>query len=163
MLYAQQTFAHGQDIFEWDTLPPGVRIKGHISLDDLQRALSDSECGLPTIGIPVDFSRDQIQSGNMLSKQCEDCLVLKNAQHPNDYFHFVFTARTTGSMSTISVYRSGCSPLSGQKNKQEERKSSNSVFQNILGAVTKTNDRALEEEYDYYAMVTDIIKAVLGI
>lgn len=163
MLYAQSSFTHSQDIYEWDTLPPGVRVQGRITLDDLQNALSNHESGLPTIGIPVEFSRDQIQSGNMISKQCEACLVLKNAEHPNDYFHFVFTARTTGNISTISIYRSGASPLSWQKNKHEERKNSESLFQNILGAVTKTDDRALEEEYDYYAMVSDIIKSILGI
>ncbi len=163
MLYAQQSFAHSQDIYEWDTLPRGVRVQGRITLDDLQNALSDNGSGLPTIGIPVEFSRDQIQSGNMISKQCEDCLILKNAEHPNDYFHFVFTTRTTGNVSTISIYRAGCSPMSGQKNKQEERKGSNSLFQNILGAVTKTDDRSLAEEYDYYAMVEDVIKNVLGI
>lgn len=90
-------------------------MQGHITRDDLQNALSSSESGLPTIGIPVEFSRDQIQSGNMISKQCEECLVLKNAEHPNDYFHFVFIVRTTGNVSTISIYRSGSSPLSGQK------------------------------------------------
>ena len=77
MLYAQQSFAHSQDIYEWDTLPRGVRVQGRITLDDLQNALSDNGSGLPTIGIPVEFSRDQIQSGNMISKQCEDCLILK--------------------------------------------------------------------------------------
>ena len=138
-------------------------MRGRFTLDDIQNVLSDPENGLPTIGIPVEFARDQIQRGNMLSKQVEDCLVLKNAQHPGDYFHFVFTARTTGNITTVEIYRSGVSALSGQKNKQEERRNSNSLFQNILGAVTKTDEMGLSEEYDYYSMVADVIKEVFGI
>lgn len=66
-------------------------------------------------------------------------------------------------MTVISFYRSGSSPLSGQKNKQEERKNSGTLFGSIAGALTKTDDRALNAEYDYYAMVADIIKRTFGI
>lgn len=163
MLYAQQSFAHEQDIYEWDKnlfSYSGVRVSGHYTLDEIQARLKEE---LPKIGIPVEFVRDQIQSGNMLSKQVKDCLVLKNAQHPGDYFHFVFTARTTGNMTTIEIFRSGRSYRSGQKNLQEERKGSGSLFRNVLGALTKTDDQGLEEEYDYYAMVADVVKSCFGI
>lgn len=165
MLYAQQTFAHMQDIYTWDILPTGIRVPGHLTLDDLKLALlnDDSPFSLASTGFPVTFSKDQIQSGNLVSKQVEDCLVLKNSMHPNDYFHFVFTVRTTGNMTTISIYRSGQSPLSGQQNKRENRKNSDSLFQNILGAVTKTDEQALAKEYDYYDMVATAIKSILGI
>lgn len=115
-------------------------VQGRYSLDDIKKALMNPENGLPTIGIPTQFEHDQIQRGNMISKQTEDCLVLKNSHHLNDYFHFVFTVRTTGNMTFIGIFRSGQSPLSGKANKRDERKASSSLFQNILGAVTKTDD-----------------------
>ena len=163
MLYAESSFSRTKDLYEWDMLPTGVRVKGRYTLEDIQRVLSDAEKGLPSIGIPTEFERDQIQRGGMFNKQYEDCLVLKNAEHPSDYFHFTFTARTTGNVTTISIFRSGTSPLSQKSNLKDMRKSSDSLFQNILGAVTKTDEQGLEAEYDYYAMVADIIKEAFGI
>lgn len=163
MLYAQEAFTHSKDIYEWDILPSAVRVKGRYSLSDIQQALSDPDSGLPVIGIPVEFSMDEIQYGNMFSKQYEQCLVLKNGQHPDDYFHFVFTVRWTGNTTTIQIYRSGISPLSQKSNLRDMRKNSDSLFQNLLGAVTKTDEQGISQEYDYYAIVADIIKTTFGI
>lgn len=163
MLYAESSYLRTKDIYEWDMLPSGVRVKGQYTLADVQRILLDEENGLPTIGIPTTFEKDQIQRGGMLNKQYEDCLVLKNAEHPSDYFHFAFTARTTGNVTTIGIFRSGTSPLSQKSNLKDMRKASDSLFQNILGAVTKTDEQGLDAEYDYYAMVADIIKKAFGI
>ncbi len=163
MLYAQESIAHDADIHVWDALPEAVRVKGRYTLDDIERILSDEENGLPTIGIPVEFSRDQIQRGSLFNKQFEDCLVLKNAEHPNDYFHFVFTTRTVGAVTTCSIYRSGISPRSQKANKKDHYKNSSSFFENVLGALTQTDEMGIEEEYDYYAMVADIIKEMFHI
>ena len=163
MLYAQDSFAHTKDIFEWDICPSAVKVKGRYTLDDLKSLLNNPENGLPTIGIPVIFTYDEIQSGSMFSKSVETCLVLKNAQHQQDYFHFVFTARQTGNMTYFEIYRSGTSPRSYDSNKKDEWKASNSLFKNILGAVAKTDERGIREEYDYYDMVADIIKECLGV
>lgn len=160
MLYLEPIIL--RDLYEWSMLPPEIRIRGCYSLNELQGILLNPKSGLPTIGIPIELKWDQIQSGNKFNRRYDDCLVLKNAEHPTDYFHFVFTTRVTGTMSTISIYRSGHSLLSAQKNKQQERRSSNSLFVNILGAATKVDDRGLAEEYDYYALVTDIIKSTFG-
>lgn len=164
MLYLQDSFTHARTVFEWEDslLPPAVRMSGQYTLDDLEAALSSSENGLPTLGLPFKFERDQIQSGNMVSKRVEDCLVLKNADHPSDYFTFVFTVRVVGNATTYTIYRSGCSPRSAQKNQQEDRKASSNLLVNILGAVTKVDDQGLDEEYDYYAMVANVIKTVMG-
>ena len=150
-------------IREWGDFPSAIRVKGRITLDMIQAALSNEESGLPTIGIPVKYEREQIQSGGLFNKQVEDCLLVKNANHMTDYFHFVFTVRTTGAVTTIGVYYTGYSPNSGQKSLKESRQKSSSMFDNILGAFTKTDDRAFEEEYDYYAMVVDVLKSTFGV
>lgn len=160
MLYLEPIYL--LDLFEWSMLPPEIRVRGRYSLNEIQQALLNPEFGLPTIGIPVEFIRDQIQSGNKINRQYDDCLVLRNVEHPNDYFHFVFSTRVTGTLSTISIYRSGNSPLSAQKRKQRERNSSKSLIVNILGATTKVDERGLAEEYDYYALVADVIKSTFG-
>lgn len=165
MLYAQQTTFHYQDVYEWEgaDIPSAVRVRGRITLDMIQDALSDTETGLPTIGIPVMYMRDQIQSGGMFNKQVTDCLVVKNAEHPDDYFHFVFTVRTTGTVTTIGIYHSGQSPNSGKAALKEQRQKSSSLFDNFMGAVTRTNDQGMAEEYDYYGLVFDVIRKTFGI
>lgn len=154
-----------KDLRNWseEGLPNKIRFKQRLTLEQIVSELSNEESGLPTIGIQTEFVSDQIQSGNLFNKQYEDCIVLKNCDHEDDYFHFVFTVRRTGNSSTISVFRSGVSPLSAQYNKKELRKNDSSLFKNILGALTSVDNQALDAEYDYYALVIDIIKDCFNI
>lgn len=163
MLYAEESFAHSCDLYDWSSegLPNEIRVSGGVTLEKLQAVLLEAPNGLQSMGIPVVFERDQIQFGRMLSKQLVDCIVLKNTEHCLDYFHFTFTVRTTGNMSFISIYRSGSSPQNTKRNVQNERKNSSSIFQNILGAVSGVDNQSLTQEDDYYTMVADVIKALL--
>ena len=164
MLYMDNSFTHAQSVFDWgDTFPPGVRVRGQVTLDMLQDALSNPQTGLPTIGIPVTYERDQIQSGGMFNKQVVDCLLVKNADHPNDYFKFVFTARTTGTVTTIEIYHCGPSAYIGKANVKEMRKNSDFALDKIAGFFTQVDNRAMQEEMDYYTLVFDVLKQTLGI
>lgn len=154
----------GEYLRGWDELggKVDVRIKGRYDLDSLVAALNDPAIGLPTIGLPVQFDRDQIQYGNLFRKTYEDCVVLKNADHPDDYFYFVFTARTTGNLTTLGIYRAGSSVNHGQENKKAERMGRKTLVGAIAGALTKTDKQGLEAEEDYYALVIDTIRTVLS-
>ena len=164
MLYREQTYTHNQSLFDWgDAFPSAIRVRGQITLDMIQDALSNPESGLPTIGIPVTYERDQIQSGGMFNKQIEDCLLLVNAQHPTGYFKFVFTVRTTGAVTTIGVYHCGYSDYIGKANVKESRKKSDFFPDKILGIFTQTDSKGIQEENDYYTLVFDVLKNVFGI
>lgn len=88
---------------------------------------------------------------------------MKNSEHPDDYFKFVFATRTTGNMTTISVYRSGKSPLIAKKNADDERRQSSNLLLNILSAVSTLDENALAAEYDYYSILSRIIQENLGV
>ena len=164
MLYREQTYTHYQSLFDWgDAFPSAIRVRGQVTLDMIQEALSNPESGLPTIGIPVTYERDQIQSGGMFNKQVEDCLLMKNAAHPNDYFKFVFTVRTTGAMTTIGVYHCGESGYMGKANEKEFRQKSDFFLDRVRGFLTQTDHQGIQAEDDYYQMVFGVLKGVFGI
>lgn len=148
-------------LYGWESedLPNEIRIKANVTLDSLADYLTDGEDGLEDLGIPVEFERDQIQSGGIFNKQYVDCIILKNAEHPTDYFKFTFTARKTGSISFIGIYRTGHSVLNEKHNIKNSRKESSSLFSNILGAATTMDTQAFDAENDYYTMIADVIKA----
>ena len=92
----------------WEDIPTHVQVAGRYTIDDVQALLAKADTGLATSGLPVTYERYQ--------NNYQDCLIVKNSEHPDDYFKFVFATRTTGNMTTISVYRSGKSPLIAKKN-----------------------------------------------
>ena len=88
----------------------------------------------------------------------------KSSEHPDDYFKFVFATRTTGNMTTISVYRSGKSPLiAKEKVQMMKRRQSSNLLLNILSAVSTLDENALAAEYDYYSILSRIIRENLGV
>ena len=131
----------------WEDIPTHVQVTGRYTIDDVQALLAKADTGLAASGLPVTYERDQIQTGNLIKKNYQDCLVVKNSEHPDDYFKFVFATRTTGNMTTISVYR---------------RQSSNLLL-NILSAVSTLDENALAAEYDYYSILSRIIRENLGV
>ena len=164
MLYREQTSTHYQSLFDWgDAFPSAIRVRGQVTLDMIQEALSNPDSGLPTTGIPVTYERDQIQSGGLFNKQVEDCLLMKNAAHPDDYFKFVFTVRTTGAMSTIGVYHCGESGYMGKANEKESRQKSGFWLDKALSIFTQTDNQGIQAENDYYQMVFDVLQVVFGI
>ena len=151
-------------LYEWEeTIPTRIRVPGVYTLQHLKQFLEDPKEGLPTIGIPVVYETDQIKSGGVFNKQLTDCLIIRNQQHMYDYFCFVLIARNVGNFTGIEIWRYGTSALSYKQNKKEERKSSSSLFQNIVGGLTKTDSQGLEAEYMYYDLVADVLKKIFGI
>lgn len=162
MLFSHTTFTHIQNIFSWDgILPPGTHRKGRCTLDEIQRILSDPEKGLATMGIPVEFARDQILFLRPASKHPSDCLVLKHTAHPEDYFHFVFTARFTEGLTTIGFYRSGNSPHPYLPDPKGPQRDSVELMDPTIAALPKGDAQGLQDEYTYYHMVADRIRDLL--
>lgn len=161
MLYANDTFANLQDVFSWHQsyLPASVRIRGNINMDSLQEALEEA---LYDTGYDFYFEEEQIRHGNFFSNQTEDCLVLKFADHPYDYFSFVFTIRSNGPQSLVSFYRGGHSERMYNLNKKEDLRKSESLFDNLRGCFVQTDELGLEDEKMCYAAFSEAIHKALG-
>ncbi len=163
MLYAEESFGHHASLYDWtdgDTLPKAVRVPERITLDEFRDVLERS---VSSTGYPVVFSKDSIQFGKMLNKRIEECLILRNSDHLNDYFSFVFTARPSGNATMIGLYRSGISTRNYKSNLQRERKERGGLLGNIASALTKVNTLGFEDENGYYEDIAALIREILGI
>jgi len=146
------------ELYDWDNdLPRGVRLGYRITLDSLEDFFKNN---LVNLGFPLEFSRDEIRYGSIFNRQYEECLVMKNADHPRDYFHFTFTVHDVGNGTTVSFYRTGYSTRNAQAYEKERYQNSDSLFENILGAFSKTDTKGLQDETIYYSAMTDAINQI---
>ena len=163
MLYAEESFGHYANLYDWtdgNTLPKSVRVPERITLEEFRTVL---ERGLSSLGYPMAFSNDSIQFGKLLNKHIEECLIMRNADHLNDYFSFVFTTRPSGNATIIGLYRSGMSTRNYKSNLQRERKERGGLLGNIASALTKVDTVGFDEENGYYEDVAARIREILGI
>lgn len=146
----------------WEDMGLVLNIQGpgNIDLDTIEYNLQMKN----KYGLPFLFERDQIKSGSFISKQYEDCLILKNAEHPTGYFYFIFTVRNLGNAYHCSIYRYGFSENTKQQNKHDERINSlANPFKMVRGVLTKVDSQGMEYEYDYYSLVIQTIKEMFGV
>lgn len=145
----------------FDDFPEQIRIKngGTLSLADLKNALS---AAISEYGVPVEIQEDQVQSGGIFNKKYEDCLCIINTEHESDYFKYCIRMQKTGTMAFVYVNYYGQSTLTGKKNQEEDRKNSGSLAKMALGAIFKVDQQAFDAEYNYYAVIFDALREVLG-
>ena len=92
----------------------------------------------------------------MFNSSTQDCLIIRNKEHLDDYFQHCVVCTRTGRTSTLELKYFGGSKLIGQANKTEERKGS---FRGMLmNSVFRVNEEALNAEYEYYQLLTDLFK-----
>lgn len=146
----------------FDDFPEQIRLKnvGNLTLSGLKDALEEK---IGEYGIRVQVSFDQVQSGGLLKKQYEDCICIVNPEHQTDYFKFCIRLQKTGTMGFVYVNYYGESKLTGQKNQEESRKNSGSLAKMALGAIFKADQQALDAEYNYYTVIQDALRELLGI
>ena len=41
------------------------------------------------VGLPIEIELDEIKSGGLLNSKIDPCLVIRNTEHPRDYFAWV--------------------------------------------------------------------------
>ena len=142
-------------------IPTHVR-RGDARTHDGQALLAKAEHDLRrTSALPATYQRDQMPNRKSCIRKNYHGSLDREKQvraYPDDYFKFVFATRTTGNMTTISVYRSGKSPLIAKKNADDERRQSSNLLLNILSAVSTLDENALAAEYDYYSILSRIIR-----
>ena len=66
-------------------------------------------------------------------------------------------------MAFVYVNYFGTSVLTGKKNQDEDRKNSGSLAKMALGAIFKVDQQAYDAEYNYYTIIEDALREVLGV
>lgn len=137
---------------------PGFKVNGpvaeNITLELLQDLLIHTN--EETYGLPILIEKDQLGSDGLFSGTVQDCLIIKNTDHPTDYFKYCVTLRKQGKMAFIDMQYYGQSELTGKANKAEERK--NSLSGALANAVFGYDEAAYNEEYTYYDMIEDLFQ-----
>lgn len=157
---------------------PQVRIPngGDIDFQTLSAAFSNQASAY---GVDLAFYMDEIKYGGMLSSNSEQCLVAYHPLHIKDYFKFAFTIKHQGTYVFISVYQFGESIQIGNnyfhdnfkhglKNAWNSDAGALNATAYLLGAgvgrITrgKADKRKLEEEQNWYTIMSDVFDAVIS-
>lgn len=109
-------------------------------------------------GLPIQISKEQIKSGNLLKSTIEDCLIITNKEHPGDYFKYCLTLRKQGKMATISFQYYGSSILTGKAQDTEDRKKTGTLGGMLANALFGVDQAAFDAEYEYYAMLDSLLQ-----
>ena len=106
--------------------------------------------------LPIEIVLDTAKFGGLFNSSTQDCMIIRNKEHLDDYFQHCIVCTRTGRTSTLELKYFGGSKLIGQANKTEERKGS---FRGMLmNSVFRVNEEALNAEYEYYQLLTDLFK-----
>ena len=131
---------------------------GPITLEVIKRVFED--INNDNYGLPINITYDQVKSGGFFNSSVEDCLIITNTLHPNDYFKYCITIRKQRKIATVTMTYWGTSSLTAQKNKQEERNQSGSLGGMLLNLVSGVNENDYNAEYQYYDMLEQMFVEV---
>jgi len=121
-----------------------------ISIDLLEKRIkemNDADYDLPLL-----VMRDTVSSGSLFHPVREECLVLTNKNHTQDYFSYCALIRKQGKMATVSFFYYGSSKLTGRMN--ASKNGEHPIKGLLAGALLNKN--AYEEEYEYYDMLDQL-------
>lgn len=139
----------------------GIRAKdlGHLTINDLKAAV---ETACAEYGLNVIVTTDTISSGKMFDRSVEECVVITNAAHPNDYFQEVVTLKTQGIYAFFQFYYTGTSK--NNRRMAEANSEHSSVVGSIFGAINRAmvSNAAMEEETNYYSMLFDALRSIFN-
>lgn len=137
----------------------GIRYKGGAALTTNNiKMMLEKACA--EHGLNVIVSVDTVSSGRLFDRSTTECVVIKNAEHPSDYFHEVITCKTQGIYAFLDFYYTGYSKNNSRVAAGTREHST--ITGALIGAIKKatiSND-AMERETNYYAMLTDAINSI---
>jgi len=139
-----------------------------ITLQTVQEALKD--CAMK-MGIQVAFRGDQVKSGGLFNSSVDDCLVMYNPEHENDYFKFCIRVRRQGVYAFVSVNDFGNSKQMAKAGRaeayQQDRQGKDMSYKigSMIGQAVTTIGKSkakLEEEQMYYQCVMDMFDEIVS-
>ena len=139
-----------------DTGKPGYRVGMDITLSMIRQKLE--EINEEEYEMPIRFYYEQIKSGGLFNSSIEECLILENEEHSDDYFKYCITTRKQGKKTIIMMYYYGRSVLTGKARQTERRRETGGIGGMILNAFSGVNETEYAAEYDYYDMVEEMFR-----
>ncbi|HBV43279.1 MAG TPA: hypothetical protein DEF14_02690, partial [Ruminococcaceae bacterium] len=67
----------------------------YVTLDTVRAVIAEAA---QEAGVSVDFYSDQVKSGGLFNKSVEDCLVMYNPEHKNDYYLICIRVQHQGNL-----------------------------------------------------------------
>lgn len=142
------------------TEKPGYRMRGPVAeaitlplIKENLTKINDEQFGLP-----IKVENERIKSGGLFKSTEEECLILTNTSHPNDYFKYCITLSKQGKMATVNMRYYGSSKLTGDMNRAEERGGKLSGM--LMNAIVGVDKAAMQAEYEYYDMLEELFVEV---
>lgn len=120
-------------------------------------------------GVSVDFYSDQVKSGGLFNKSVEDCFVMYNPEHKNDYYLICIRVQHQGNLAYVIINDFGSSSqmdkfARSEYAKQDRRgKSLSYKIGSVIGSTVRNlgkNRQKLEEEQRYYDSVQHVLDQV---
>ncbi|MCL2353736.1 MAG: hypothetical protein FWC69_03815 [Defluviitaleaceae bacterium] len=152
---------------------PQVRYQDglHITLEVVYASLYEEAHNQ---GIPAAFYYDKI-SHNLLGTDVEDCLVLYHPDHLKDYYKVAIRIKHQGNYAFVTVNDFGKSTSMGNEGSKEYLKETfrqkGNTAEKVGAAIGSglrrlvkggSNRQKLEEETNWYTMVTDIFDRIIA-
>lgn len=110
-------------------------------------------------GLPIAVCDAKLLSGGIFHRTETDCLIIANTAHTNDYFKYCLTIRVQGKSAFLSIRYYGESKLTGQMNKAEQRKESQSLSGSLANAMIGVDEAAYQDEYNYYEALNRLFES----
>lgn len=138
----------------------------YVTLDAVKGAISEAAQNLD---VPVAFYPDQVKSGNLFNKSVEDCFVMYNPEHKNDYYLICIRVQHQGNLAYVIINDFGSSSQMDKFARSEyakqdrQGKSLSYKIGSVIGSTVRNlgkNKQKLEEEQRYYDAIQHILDQV---
>ena len=147
---------HDNDLKPCDGL--NFRLSGEVaeklSLDVLKALIKEKN--EQSYDLPIKFSRDSVKHGGLFNSSTEECMIITNKEHPDDYFRYCAILRKNGRHGTLQFFYCGQSVLTGKKNQEAER--SKKLSGMLINALVRVDQTKYDEEYQYYADLDNLLE-----
>lgn len=140
----------------------------YVTLDTVRAAIAEAA---QEVGVLIDFYSDQVKSGGLFNKSVEDCLVMYNPEHKNDYYLICIRVQHQGNLAYVIINDFGSSSQMDKFARSEyakqdrQGKSLSYKIASVIGSTVRNlgkNRQKLEEEQRYYDSIQHVLDQVIS-
>lgn len=144
---------------------PSRKLKGDDGATTLPAIREALEKALIEEGIDAEITSDEISvKTGFLSKETYPCIVIRNKQHPTDYFNYCISTKPQGRNTIVDIKYFGTSKLTGDDKVRNQDVFGGGFFAGAKTLIKKAtfNQQAYEQEYEYYEMIDEVLNELFG-
>ena len=132
---------------------------GSMTIDDLETRIQNAA---DSLGVPVKLERGEVKVGMLFNAVKDPCIIIKNPDFNYDYWQFVVTLQKQAGYAFVHGYITGTSRQLGLSAHQIKSETTVSEKINAVdrGLFAGKKRRLLENEINYYHMVSDVINSL---